>query len=179
MAFLNRALFCAGVMWIVAAFPAAAENIELAEQKIKAGLLYNFLKYTDWPDTSLAQDAPLTVCVLGRDSFEGSLDPLEGRNVKQRNIAIRKMTEGSDVVGCHLLFLDSGVKKRWPELRARLADKSVLTVSDLPGFIHDGGMIEFGSKQNRIDVTLNLQAVKSAHLAVQERLLRLVTVVEP
>src|SRR5262245_20863804 len=80
----------------------AASNLELQEQEIKAGLLYNFLKYTDWPEASFAAPSVITVCIFGNDPFNGNLKPMEGRTVNQREITIRQVRDVQGIAGCQL-----------------------------------------------------------------------------
>lgn len=158
----------------------AEENLQLFEQDIKAGLLYNFLKYTEWPPESLAGTASqIVVCIFDGDPFEPYLKPMGGRTVNQREINIRIVHNTAETSGCHLLFAGADDKERWSELWPFLAGKSVLTVSDGADFAESGGMIEFGEKDHHISVTLNMDAVTAAKLRVQDRLLKLVTVVHP
>lgn len=154
----------------------AAGDLTLREQEIKAGLLYNFLKYTRWPDSSFSTSPSITVCIFGGDPFGGSLTPMEGRTVNQRAIALRQVREPEALEGCHLLFINAAAKKRWPELHRRLSGRNVLTVSDFAAFAASGGMIEFSRRGGHIGAKLNVEAVNAAGLHIEERLLRLVTV---
>lgn len=156
--------------------PASAQNLQLAEQDIKAGLLYNFLRYTQWPQSAHPDQAAI-VCVYGADPFGGRLAPLAGRTVNQRNIQIRSVRSYADVDACSLLVVSSDERANWPQLRAHLAQRNVLTVSDYDGFAVSGGMIEFTRTNNRIGVLINVAAVQAANLSVQDRLLHLATTV--
>jgi hypothetical protein len=181
MALLTRVccLFIA-LLYIASATEAIAEeNLQLQEQEIKAGLLYNFLKYTEWPPTSMEKFSSVSVCIFGDDPFEGYLQPMAGRTVNQRSIAIRKVNEIHETLTCQLLFVNANEKERWPQLRDSLKGKAVLTVSDFRDFVETGGMIEFARKDNHISVDLNMGAVTNAGLHMQDRLLKLVTVVNP
>lgn len=155
-------------------------NIELYEQEIKSGLIYNFLKYTEWPkQADELSSSKITVCIFGDDPFDGNLDPMVGRTVNQKEITILNIHTVSEVNSCHLLYLNAKESSHWQELHNSLAGKSVLTVSDLKNFAKSGGMIEFGRINNRVNVEMNLEAVLSAKLQVQDRLLKLVTVLHP
>jgi len=158
----------------------AAERLQLIEQQIEAGLIYNFLKYTQWPAERTARaDAPIAVCLFGGDPFSGHLQPMAGRTVNQQTIDVRSVTRAADIAGCSLLFIHADQKQNWPELQKILAGKSVLTVSDFQGFAVSGGMIEFTQLDNRIGVLINIEAVMAAHLDVQDRLLKLARSVPP
>lgn len=178
MAFLIQRLYLS-VACIVGLLPlvvCAEDVLNLYEQQIKAGLLYNFMKYTEWP---AAKHATAAVCVFGEDPLDGYLKPLAGRSVNQKEITIHFIHTAQQTDACDLLYINANEKKQWPALQAALADKNVLTVSDFGGFAASGGMIEFGKKNDHVDVSLNMDAVTAAHLHVQDRLLKLVTVVHP
>lgn len=154
----------------------AQEGVRLAEQDIKAGLLYNFLRYTEWPQPAPA-GASMVVCVYGRDPFGGRLASMAGRTVNQRTIEVRTVHEAAQANTCSLLFLGAEERANWPGLRAQLGERGILTVSDYDGFARSGGMIEFTRVNNRIGVRVNVQAAEAANLSVQDRLLRLASVV--
>lgn len=157
----------------VGAVPAVAqENLRLVEQDIKAGLLYNFLRYTEWPARA-PTTGPATVCVYGADPFGGRLETMARRTVNQRPIVVRAVRGYAQIEGCSLLFLNSSERAHWPQLRSFLADQNILTVSDFDGFARSGGMIEFTRVNSRIGVRINVSAAERANLIVQDRLLRL------
>ena len=171
MAILRLLAFLSLTLLISAA---ARAELELAEQKIKAGLIYNFLKYTIWP----SQTATLHVCVFGDDSFKTTLEPMKSRSVNQKQINVRTIQQTQEAEGCQLLFIGREKISHWPSLRDELSRKSILTVSDQNGFLEDGGMIELGHNNNRIDVKVDMKPLNAANLQVQDRLLKLVTVVK-
>ncbi len=155
----------------------ADDNVQLVEQEIKAGLLYNFLKYTQWPETHAQGAGNVVVCLLGGDPFDGHLQPMAGRTVNQHAIEIRSLHNAQDASACSLLFVHANERPNWPQLQKTLAGKDVLTVSDFDGFAASGGMIEFIHADNRIGIKINVDAVNAAHLTVQDRLLKLASAV--
>jgi hypothetical protein len=155
----------------------AQNNLRLVEQDIKAGLLYNFLRYTDW-GTSLNRSNRIVVCTFGPDAFDGRLNRMAGRTVNQRTIEVRAARTSAELNTCALVFINADSRAEWPALRAQLAGRSILTVSDFDGFTRSGGMIEFTRINSRVGVRVNVGAVEAADLAVQDRLLRLATVVD-
>lgn len=173
----TRAQFCAiGVLGLcLAPMPAmpSEDGIHLVEQEIKAGLLYNFMKYTDWPEGAPDLNTPMVVCLFGGDPFDGRLQPMSGRTVNQHVIEIREPKTAGELTMCSLLFVHANAKPQWPQLRAALAERAMLTVSDFDGFADSGGMIEFTRMNNRIGIRIDFQAVMAAHLQVQDRLQRL------
>lgn len=148
----------------------AQESLRLVEQDIKAGLLYNFLRYTQWP---APEGSEAIVCVFGRDSLGGRLQPMAGRTVNHRVIEVRRVNAAAETDACSLLFIGAEERARWPQLRTYLAGKDVLTVSDFAGFADNGGMIEFVRANSRVGVVINVEALDESQLSVQDRMLRL------
>jgi hypothetical protein len=155
---------------------AAQDSRRLAEHDIKAGLLYNFLRYTEWPASAQA-GSTIDVCLYGGDPFEGGLASMAGRTVNQRVIAIRHIRTTAEFTACALVFVNAQDRAAWPRLRAELARSSILTVSDYEGFARAGGMLEFTRVRNRVGVAVNVEAANAVNLRVQDRLLRLATIV--
>ena len=156
-------------------FAEEQNQLQLSEQKIEAGLIYNFLKYTEWPSSKTAEpQSPLIICIFGaEDPFNGYLQPIEERTVNQRTITIRHISNTEQMASCHMLFLGSDKQAQWPALHDFLTNKSVLTVGDFAGFSKAGGMIEFTTEDDRIQIRLNTEAVAAAHLHVYDSLRRL------
>lgn len=178
MALLNKIHRAGLALLLAAGFLSPAygqDNVRLVEQEIKAGLLYNFLKYTQWPAEH--PNRGVVVCLIGGDPFGGHLQPMAGRTVNQHSIEIRNLQNLQDIDACSLLYIHENQKPNWAHLQKALAGKDVLTVSDFDGFAESGGMIEFTRNDNRIGVKINVDAVAAAHLAVQSRLLRLASTV--
>jgi hypothetical protein len=151
---------------------ARSEPLQLFQQEIEAGLLYNFLKYTQWPAAEDISAGDAVVCLIGAGPFERQLAPMASRTVNRRGIEIRTVTIQA-LDGCWLLFVRADQQADWPGLQKRLAGKPILTVADFAPFAASGGMIEFTRTDDRIGVKVNVDAVTAAHLAIQDRLLRL------
>ena len=172
--FLALTIFAAALCYsgILRAQDPAAN--QLYEQKIKAGLLYNFLKYTSWPQDL---EGSLKVCLYGSDPFEGYLYPLKGRTAQQYTISIQHIHDVSQAAECNIVFIHHNEARSLPALLKFLQDKHVMTASDIEEFAYKGGMVEFSRKDNRIKVFINKKAVEDAGLYIDNRLLKLATLV--
>lgn len=177
MAFLKTGILLIMLLLLFPVGTAAAPDLKLYEQEVKVGMLYNFLKYTQGSPMEQASSHEVVVCAFGDGALNPYMKSLEGRTVNQKAIVVRYIDAIKDTSTCHLLFVSSGEKSNWPKLKQFLESKNVLTVSDLEGFAHSGGMIEFNKKANRVQVELNIDTVNAAQLRIEERLLKLVTVV--
>ncbi len=160
--------------------PARAQDqpLQLYEEKIKAGLLYNFLKYTSWPvDSSGKMKNSLHVCLLGDGPFDGYLYPLQGKTAQQYVITISKINAAAEAVNCSLVYIHRDREDSLPQILQSLKGRHILTVSDIDQFAAQGGMVEFGREDQRIDLLINKNAVDAAGITIQARLLKLAKLV--
>lgn len=183
---LLRAAILAGMLVFPAAAPSWATqsgaSMQLFEQKIKAGLVYNFLKSTSWPKLGISQaggNGGLHVCLFGGDPFEGYLYPLEGRTAQRQVISIRHTNSTDGVDGCHVLFIHRSKEPVLSRLIESLEGKSILTMSDIDGFSSRGGMIELSTGEDRrVHLLVNKDVVEASGLTIQQNLLKLAQLVD-
>jgi hypothetical protein len=155
-----------------------ASSLQLYEQKIKAGLVYNFLKFTDWPGGNPAIKAgKLRVCLYGEDPFDGYLYPLEGRTARQLNIMISRVQSLGETAQCSLVYIHRSHETELPRILAFLQGKSVMTISDIDKFAEKGGMVELAIQDRRIHLFINPRATQAAGIRIEDRMLKLSTLV--
>lgn len=155
--------------------PAAAAQELSREYLIKAAFLYNFAKFTEWPAAAFATaDAPLTICVLGEDPFGAALDAIDGKEIKGRTVAVRRLADATDAQACQVIFISASEQTRLSRILASLRGKPVLTVADFPAFARTGGIINLKTnKDDRIRFDINIGTAQQAGLRMSSKLLSL------
>lgn len=149
-----------------------------AADDIKAGFILNFTKYTVWPVTALnGQD--LLICGISERSLSGKLETLRGRRILGREIQVRVPTRPSEWASCQVLFIAVDERHRLETVLRELAQAPVLTVSDAPGFVEDGGMIGLKPRAGRLRFDINQGAARRAGLVLSSQLLKLADAVRP
>ena len=90
----------------------AAERVPgvAAEYDLKLARLYATSKFIAWPDDSKTQTAPFVIGVLDPDPFNGGLQKLTTRKLKDRPIKVVVIKSDQDYQPCHLLFIPSDAK---------------------------------------------------------------------
>jgi len=148
------------------------------EYEVKAGFLFNFITFTEWPAKAFSTTgSPYVIGVLGEDPFGLALDHvLKGAHIKSRPLVVRRFTRLEDMHRVHILFLCGSETHRLPEILRSLQRQPVLTVSDIPGFAEAGGAIEFISG-TQIKLLINPATLNDAKLAVSSKLLQLAQLV--
>lgn len=156
-------------------FSASAEPER--EYMIKAGFLYKFLMFAQWPDQVFERSQnTITIGILGENPFGDFFDVVEGNVVNGRKLAIchySKDTGIDELKQCHLLYIGPSMEDCIKEILEALKDYPVLTVSGINGFGEAGGMIHFIMDRNNVTFAINNAAVTKAGIRIRSKLLRL------
>ena len=148
------------------------------ERLLKAAFVYNFAKFTRWPEGTWADEqAPINLCIAGTDDLVVELERLSGKPVKGRSLTISRLAERSGTESCHIIYVATSESTNDLTITHALRDKAVLTVSEIPHFTRSGGTIELFRKEGRIRFIINLDVARRAGLAISSRLLNLAEIV--
>jgi hypothetical protein len=168
-----RLLFTAVLAFGFASTAVKAQNAALTEEQIKAGFLFNFTKFVEWPPESFAEaNSPIVMGIVGNSVVEKLLtDVAAGKSVNGRAVIVRQIKEVQDVRGCQILFVGSSDEKRAPQILAELKVSSVLSVGEAPGFIQAGGMINFFVEDNKVRLEINVDAATRVRLRISAKVI--------
>lgn len=161
-AFASLLLFAGGMSG-----KAAAQSV--SEYQLKAGVLYNFIALTTWPE---APGGVLNVCVYGPNPFAGELGKLAGKKVGDLRLAVLSLHSASALAGCQVVFVSQPVLGNLPRVVDEIGGRPVLTVADAPGG-HAGVVLNMELEQGRVKFQANLPVARAAGLLLSSKLLRL------
>jgi hypothetical protein len=154
--------------------PPLARSQSMEEYRVKAGFIYNFAKFVQWPQGTFASDAaPLVFCILGDDPFGTAIDSIDGKPVGSRKLVIRQIKKVEDRGTCQVLYIAPSEKDRLTTILKALSGLSILTISDMEHFAELGGMIGLIRVDNNIRFEVGMGAVRGAKLEISSKLLKL------
>ena len=165
----------------VAAFAggAAAESQPVQESRLKAGFLYNFTRFVEWPaDMFQSADAPFTICIAEEDPF-GSLleEALRQTKTTGRALVPLRLRANDEPRGCHVLFIGEGHGWQLDKMKARIGNGGVLTVGESKDFAARGGVVGMVTAEERVRLEINLTVATRARLTISSRLLSMAHVI--
>lgn len=162
--------------WILtgpAATPAMAQAASggSLEYSVKANYLVRFAAFVEWPPRAFANgEAPVVICVAGRDPFGATLDrAARGQTAHGRPLTVRRAATRESVAGCHILYVGAG------------AEALITTAAGQPGLlmVTDAatapvrGTIHFALSEARVRFHIDQQAATRSGLGISSRLLNL------
>jgi hypothetical protein len=156
---------------------AQPEQTHPTEYQIKAAYLYNFGKFVRWRDaSSLSPGSAFPICVLGKDPFDGALEAtVAGQTIGGNPISVKKVNSVAGVAGCKLLYVNADETKRFRSIMDTVRRLPILTVSDAPDFLDNGGIIQFVVISKRVRFEVNLNAARDAGVQLSAELLKVAT----
>ena len=159
---------------------AGADTATALEYKVKAGYLFNFAKFVDWPAKTLpVTNSPIVIGVLEDDPAAPLLDQqLQGKVANGHPLLVRRLPDLAGVPVCQIFFISRAQSQRTDELLANSQTAPVLLVGEADQFAHRGGMINFVRKDETFRLEVNLEAAEKAGLKVSSKLASIATLVK-
>lgn len=141
-----------------------------SEAAVKTAFLYNFFKFIEWPKTAANQDA-YRLCTTNDDQLGDSLLVLTRKTVNNKPLLIGRNINGEDLKNCHMVFIRAS--ENTVKTIRDLKGLPIVTISDEPGFIDQGGTIGLIQDDNRLSFEINLDAANANGVRISAQLLRL------
>lgn len=157
---------------------AHAQTDPLLIHRVKAGFLFNFTQFTEWPESALARNAPLRIGVLAKPEVTAVIQTaLSGKRVGTHFVEVIVPTTEAEWNSLHVLYVTSSSPLSEEELVSRLAIPALLTVGDAPNFAERLGIIAFFERDGKLRFRINPSKAKDAGLLMSAHLASLAEVV--
>src|SRR5260370_33307144 len=82
--------------WAPGALAQDRDSSNSSEYLIKAGFIFNFAKFVEWPQTTFAQpDSPIVIGILGTDPFGAIIDQIvQDKKIGGRGFVVKRLKWG-------------------------------------------------------------------------------------
>lgn len=161
--------------------PAEARSAQsVSEYKIKAAFLYNFLRYTTWPEGALGKEGkPIELVVVGKNPFGTSLDStFDKKKVHGRPVHIRYLSKMPKEPSGHLVFATGLSRAEEDQLLKAFKGKPTMLIGDSKGYAERGSCANFYIKDSKVRFQVNPDEVKRNGLEISSQLLKLASIVK-
>lgn len=163
---------------VLLAIPSVAVPAQEAdEQLLKVAFIYNFAKFTTWPDTVFSDSsAPVVLCVVGKHELGDAFDTVQGKAVGGRTVSVKYLSSYRSKDQCHVVFVATSEKSKLAKIVTTGKETHALTVSDMDGFAEGGGIIRMvRGSDDKIRFEINADAAEESGLKLSSKLLKLAT----
>lgn len=153
---------------------------QYSEYEVKAGYIYNFIKFVNWPNYSFDNEyAPFIIGIYGDDPFENILnEAFKDRTLYDRKWLLVHYSSPEEIKGCNLLFISNINKTELVKVLDVAKNSAILTIGDnIDEFCKMGGIINFTKQNAKNRFEINNNAAQKVKLVISAKLLSLAKII--
>lgn len=148
----------------------------LEEQTVLAALALNIVRFTTWsPEAKLT--ATINFCVVGDNVVQQSFASIDGKAVGDKALHIINLSRLQNFEQCQVLYVSELKQAILQQVFVEIKKRPLLTIGAGADFAEQGGMVGMENVNGKINLLVNLPAVRDANLNISARLLKLAKVI--
>ncbi|HEY9005734.1 YfiR family protein [Ohtaekwangia sp.] len=142
---------------------------ERPPHEIHAAMLYNFIKYVQWPNEGEAGE--FIVGVIGDDNVFNTLKQwYDGKPKGSKKYVIKKLASPAETSDCQVVYVGKSKNRDFDSIKSSTAGKSILTITDGNGLGQKGSCINFKVVDGKLKFELNQATVNASNLKISSQL---------
>lgn len=139
------------------------------EHELHSMMIYNFLKYIQWPGE--LNNGDFVIGVIGDDDVYNTLSTWYGGKERGgKNFQIKKFSSLDEISNCQLMYVGKGFSDKFGEILSKISNTPTLTVTGKKGLGEQGSCINFKVVDNRLKFELNQEAMQKSQLKTASQL---------
>lgn len=137
--------------------------------EIHVAMLYNFVKYVQWPDETAT--GTFVIGVIGDEQVFSTLKAwYDGKPKGAKKFEIRQLESPTDAAGCQVVYIGKAKSKELENIRSGITNRPVLTITNGEGLAKKGSCINFRLIDGKLRFELNAAELTSSNLKVSSAL---------
>ena len=155
------------IILMMAGFAVTAQDRPTHE--IHAAMLFNFIKYVQWPNEG--DGGEFVVGVIGDDNVFNTLNQwYNGKQKGSKKYVIKKLSSASESSSCQVVYVGKAKSKDFDDIMNNIGGKSILTITDGNGLGQKGSCINFKVIDGKLKFEMNQATMTSSNLKVSSQL---------
>jgi hypothetical protein len=155
-------------LFVVLSYMAVAQQ-EKPIYEIHAQMMFNFVKYIQWPNETEPGD--FVVGVMGDDDLLRTLEGwYSGKSKGAKKYVIKKLNSADEAGTCSVVYLGKSKNKEFDNIKTASAGKPILTITDSFNLGQKGSCINFKVIDGKLKFELNQATITSSSLKVSSAL---------
>lgn len=152
-------------LFIAISFCALNSNVAISQVSsatLQAVLLYQSIKYLEWPSDDLAN---FEILVVGEGEIYDELQKIaKTRKVGNRSIVVKQVKNLTTVPSCHIVIFTGNLQAE--SVLSAVISKPILLVTNLEGLLEKGSDLNFIKKGDKLLYQLNASALQEKKIKV-------------
>jgi hypothetical protein len=160
--------FCIFLLLVICSSPTFAQQ-EKPIHEIHAAMLFNFVKYIQWPNETEPGDFVLGV--MGEEEVFNTLKTwYDGKPKGTKKYVVKKLTNAEEAATCSVVYLGKSKNREFENIKTAVTGKPVLTITDSANLGQKGSHINFKVMDGKLKFELNQASVTGSNLKVSSQL---------
>jgi hypothetical protein len=152
---------------------ASATTVVSAQERptheIHSAMLYNFVKYVQWPNEG--DGGNFVVGVIGDDRVFATLKQwYDGKPRGSKKYVIKKLSSTDEAGDCQVVYVGRSKNRDFDDIKTNIAGKSILTITDGNGMGERGSCINFKVIGGKLKFEINQAIVSGSNLKISTQL---------
>ena len=137
--------------------------------EIHSAMLFNFMKYIQWPNET--DGGEFVLGIFGEDDvFNTMKSRYDGKPKGTKKYVVKKLTSPAEAAGCSVVYIGKFKSKDFDEVKTAVNGKPVLTITDSNNLGQKGSCINFKVIGGKLKFEINNNSVTEANLKVSSQL---------
>lgn len=137
--------------------------------KFQAMYIYNFSRMVEWPETY--KSGNFEIGVIGNNVLLEELKSFtSNKRAGNQSITIVNFDDVQNIEKCHILFIGSGMEKKFDEIYSKTNGFNTLVISEKTNLVEEGAAISFTVVDGKLKYYLNTDNAKRKGLKVSSSL---------
>lgn len=155
--------------FLFAGMISSANAQERPVHEIHAMMVYNFIKYIQWPDQN--DGGEFVIGVYGDNNvFKTLHEWYDGKPKGAKKFLIKNLNSSSEAASCHVVYLAKSKNKEFENVKTEVQGKPVLCVTDGNGLGQKGSAINFKVVDGKLKFELNQSTLAENNLKASSQL---------
>jgi len=144
--------------------------------EIHSMLIYNFIKYVEWPPSSKSGD--FVIAVYGDNAIYNQLNKFyASKPIKGQNVRVKKVDNAGQIGTAHILYLADNKSGDFDEVSNKLGSEPTLIITDKNGLGKKGANINFKTISGKLKFEVNKSAFDKKNLKISNQLVSMAIVI--
>jgi hypothetical protein len=157
---------------VIVALMAFGFNLNSAERpmhEIHSMLMFNFIKYVEWPEQTKSGD--FVIAVVGSEDVYNTLATFYAkRPIKGQNVKVVGSKDVNSLNNAHVIYLASNASREFDAVLNKFNSKPTLLITDKSGLGKKGSCINFQEIDGKLKFEINQSSIEGNNLKVSSQL---------
>ena len=175
---LVRFLFPRLIILLLAPWSIGAQAPQREAEKdtvaiVQASYIYNIAKLVEWRDPALREGNFVIGVIGGTNLYQELIKKYANKTIGKQPIEVRRLPRSPQVEACNVLFVGLGELGLMADIYKNVANKNILLVTEYPGALEDGAVVNFVNVDNTLRYELSMPNARKHRLEVGSTLKQL------